>query len=225
MEQSPFSEAERFSASQETVRILWYPKVNYRIHNSTPPAPVQSETNPVLAHPTSLKSILILFSHLLLGLPSVLFHSGFLAKTLYARHLFPMRATCPAHQVLLDLVIRVFSEECSSKEKYIYFINYFLLDVMWKDRRDVETHLNFKGGMVTDRKAHTTNASYSSIKVRYVILRRRMAFTVQSRSGPKKNRNTLVRLQTHVTPITHHTHNNLPRTLISIIFSCLERRC
>ena len=58
MEQSPLWEAERFSASQESVRILWNPKVHYRIYNSPPPAPIQSDPNPVLAHPTSLKSIL-----------------------------------------------------------------------------------------------------------------------------------------------------------------------
>ena len=49
MEQSPFWEDERFSASQETARILWNPNVYYRIHNSPPPAPIQNESNPVPA--------------------------------------------------------------------------------------------------------------------------------------------------------------------------------
>jgi len=88
------------------------------LHSQQPAiAPIQSETNPVSAHPISLKSILILFSHLLLGLSSVLFPSGFLAKALYVPHLFPMHATYPAHHVLLDFVTRIFSEECSSKKK------------------------------------------------------------------------------------------------------------
>jgi len=40
-------------------------------------------------HPTSWRSILILFSHLRLGLPSGLFPSGFSTKTLYTTLFFP----------------------------------------------------------------------------------------------------------------------------------------
>ena len=33
MEQSPSWEANQFAASQETLQILWDPKVHYRIHS------------------------------------------------------------------------------------------------------------------------------------------------------------------------------------------------
>ena len=58
-------------------------------------SPIQS----IYPHPTSWRSILILSTHLSLGLPSGLFPSCFPTKTLYAPLSPPIRATCPAHLV------------------------------------------------------------------------------------------------------------------------------
>ena len=52
---------------------------------------------------TSRKSVLILSSHLRLGLPKGLFPSGFPTKTLSAVLDCSVRATCPAHLSRLDL--------------------------------------------------------------------------------------------------------------------------
>ena len=97
MEQSPSWDANRFSASQEILRILWNPKVLYRIHKCPPPVPIPSQLDPIHTSISYFwKSILILSSHLLLGLPSGLFPSGFHTKTLYTPYLSPICATCLA---------------------------------------------------------------------------------------------------------------------------------
>ena len=77
MEESSSWEADCSSASKEIHRNVWNPNVHYRVYNSLPPVPILSQSNPVRVPTPSLRSILVLSSHLLLGLPSGLLPSVF----------------------------------------------------------------------------------------------------------------------------------------------------
>jgi hypothetical protein len=81
-----------------------------------PPVSILNQINPV--HGSSsyfLKIHLVLSFNLRLGLPRGLIPSDFPTKALYEPLLSPIRATNPAHLILLDLINRIiFGEEYSS---------------------------------------------------------------------------------------------------------------
>ena len=97
-----------FAASQEIPRICGTRKF-LTVPTSARHHPSLSWANSIQsprAPPTSWRSILILSSHLRLGLHNGLFPSGFTTNTLSTPLHSPIRATRPAHLIRLDFTTR-----------------------------------------------------------------------------------------------------------------------
>ena len=89
---------ETLTGPQLVIKLAFHPTRKLSTASHKPPVPNLSHTDTVHAsHPTSRRSILILSSHLRLGLPNGFLPFGFSTKTLHAPLLAPIRALCPAH--------------------------------------------------------------------------------------------------------------------------------
>jgi hypothetical protein len=97
-EMSPSWEAASCAATRELPSSLWNPKVHYRVHKSPPLVPILSQIDQVHTIPSYLR----LSTHLCLGLFFLAF-----PQISYMRSSSPLRATCPTHLILLDLIILV----------------------------------------------------------------------------------------------------------------------
>ena len=126
MVQSPSWEANKFAASQEILRILWNPKVHYRTHRHPPPVPILGQPNPVHI-PTF---------HLLEIHPNIIYPST-PRSTQWSLSLrfphqdpihplsSPIRATYPAHLILLNFITRtILGEEYRSFSSSLYNLLY-----------------------------------------------------------------------------------------------------
>jgi hypothetical protein len=107
MKLSPW-EAASCVATHEFPNNLWNPKVHYRVHKIPQLVSVLSQISPYHLILT-LRSILILSTHLCRVLPSGLFWHFHHYPVCIS--LFPIHATCPADLILLDLIILFMVDE------------------------------------------------------------------------------------------------------------------
>jgi hypothetical protein len=111
MEQSTSWEANSHSASQKIPRILWNPKIHYRVHKNTPLVPILSQMHPVNTFPPSFPK-----THSDIAFPSTprssecFFPWGFSTK-IFIHFSSLLRPICPAHLILLPLITLIVSNE------------------------------------------------------------------------------------------------------------------
>jgi hypothetical protein len=108
MDLSPFSEDISCAATQEIPSISWNPKVHYCVHKSLPLVPVLSQISPVRTTPSYLCKIHCNIIHPPMSWSSQWYLLSFLLSfpsIFYMHSSWPIRATCPAPLILLDLKI------------------------------------------------------------------------------------------------------------------------
>ena len=127
-EQSPSSQVNRFSASQNIPRNFWNPKTHHRMYNSPPSVPILSQIHLVHVPPP----FQFLNIHINIILSSTPWSSMWALSLRFPNvspvctSLLPIRATFPAYLILLELITQIiFDEEyislSSSLSSFLHF--------------------------------------------------------------------------------------------------------
>ena len=117
-----FLKTKRFPASQKISRISWNMKVHYRIHKCPPSVPILSQLDPVHT-PTShfLKIHLNIIFPSKPESPKWSLFLRFPHQNPLSASPLPIRATCPDHLIILDLITRkILGEQYRSLSSSLY---------------------------------------------------------------------------------------------------------
>jgi len=111
MKQSSSSKVNSSFTSQECTRILWIPKIHYRVHKSLPLAPILGQITSV--HNLQPYFLKIHFNITFPSMPrlckcSFPFRLNYQSR--YASLFSPIRTACPAHLALDWIILITFSE-------------------------------------------------------------------------------------------------------------------
>jgi hypothetical protein len=152
-----------------------YPQIHYRVHKSPPLVPILSQINPVNTTQSYLRSILILSTHLQLGLPSDLFPSGLPTNILH-EFLF-------SHFVLHALPISSSLTSYEAPNRHVTLYNKSLGNIYkcinskeqkWSSRLNEETCDPRRTGMGKSWSSlydtHKTSQLYSLLSTTLVVL-------------------------------------------------------
>ena len=127
-----------FAAGQEILRILWNPKVRYRVYKCPPSVPNQSQLNPV--HTSHFLKIHLNIIHPSTpGSPQRSPSLRLLHQNVAHNPPLSTRATCSAHHILLDFITRkILCPLRLIKMTDVYFDNLCSFGVLclrcWSDR-------------------------------------------------------------------------------------------
>jgi hypothetical protein len=87
----------------------------------------QSDPGESSPHVSSFRSILILYYHIHLDLPSCFYPFGFLTRNLYEFVNLPVHTTCPIHLIFLDLIVLILLPMSTNYDLVFVIFSGFLL--------------------------------------------------------------------------------------------------